>query len=385
MNLKDQIVVVTGVASETGRTAALDFAKAGADVALIDFDPRMTAEIAQEVEALGRRSLPICTDILEWSEVKAAMEQVVSEFSKIDILFNNMEVTESVETSHTEEPDLDWDLAWNWMIGAKLKGAFFCCKAVLDTMRAQNRGKIINVAPIQHNNTDGMLMPYSVSKAGVISMTKNLANEVSAYDIRVNAITPADIEMPIFGDKLYHPVAHLLASQVEKGIPEAREPEAKEPGSNSEHLEEIRSVLPLFTENVAFVTGYCHEVSGVRSSGNPWGVRGVPEINKNGARVTIEYTPPAHFGGWANVLHGGVISTLLDEAIALVGMASFRNAAFTASLDIRFRSPVPTCTKLIISADRTKMSRKLINVDANLALEDGTVCATGIGRVVLAA
>ena len=380
MNLKNQIVVVTGVGSKTGRTAALDFAKAGADLALIDFDPRMTAKIAQEVEALGCRGLPICTDILEWSDVKAAMEQVVSEFSKIDILFNSMEVTESMDTSHTEEPDLDWDLAWNWMIGAKLKGAFFCCKAVLDTMRAQNRGKIINVAPIQHNNADGMLMPYSVSKAGVISMTKNLANEVSAYNIRVNAITPADIEMPIFGDKLYHPVAHLFASQGENEVPEL-----KEPGKRPEHLEEIRSVLPLFTENAAFVTGYCHEVSGVRSSGNPWGVRGVPEINKNGAKVTIEYTPPAHFGGWANVLHGGVISTLLDEAIALVGMASFKNAAFTVSLDIRFRNPVPTCTKLIISADRTKMSRKLINVDANLALEDGTVCATGIGKVMLAA
>lgn len=380
MNLKNQIVVVTGIGSKTGKTAALDFAKAGADVALIDFDPRRTAEIAREVEALGCRSLPICTDILEWLEVKAAMKQVVSEFSKIDILFNNMEVTESSGTLHAEEPDLDWDLAWNWMIGAKLKGAFFCCKAVLDTMRAQNRGKIINVAPIQQNNTDGMLMPYSVSKAGVVSMTKNLANEVSAYDIRVNAITPADIEMPIFGDKLYHPVAHILASQGEKEIPELKKPE-----NSPEHLEEIRSVLPLFTENTTFVTGYCHEVSGVRSSGNPWGVRGIPEINDNGGRVTIEYTPPAHFGGWANVLHGGVISTLLDEAIALVGVASFRNAAFTVSLDIRFRSPVPTCTKLIISADRTKMSRKLINVDANLALEDGTVCATGSGKVMLAA
>ena len=80
-------------------------------------------------------------------------------------------------------------------------------------------------------------------------------------------------------------------------------------------------------------------MSGTRSSGNPWGVRGVPEINEDGAKVTIEYTPPAHFGGWANVLHGGVISTLLDEAIALVGMASFRNAAFTASLEIRIPEP----------------------------------------------
>ena len=379
MNLKDQTVVVTGVGHGTGKTIALDFAKAGANVALIDFDPRTTTETAEKIEAFGRRALPICTDILDWSEVDAAMAQVTSEFSKIDILFNNMDITEPMEMSHTDEPDLDWDLGWNWMIGSRLKGAYFCCKAVLDTMRAQNSGRIINVAPIQHDNTEGMLMPYSVSKAGVISMTKNLANEVSDYDIRVNAITPADIEMPIFGDKLYQPIAHLFVPK------EEREKSLQEQESNTEHLEEIQSVLPLFTENSTFVTGYCHEVSGTRSTGNPWGVRGVPEINEDGAKVTIEYTPPAHFGGWANVLHGGVISTLLDEAIALVGMASFRNAAFTASLEIRFRNPAPTCTKLIISADRTKMSRKLINVDASLALEDGTVCATGIGKVVLAA
>ena len=380
MNLKDQIVVVTGVGHGTGKTAALDFAKAGANVALIDFDPRTTTETAEEIEALGRRALPICTDILDWSEVNAAMAQVTSEFSKIDILFNNMDITEAMEMTQTDEPDLDWDLGWNWMIGSRLKGAFFCCKAVLDTMRAQNSGRIINVAPIQHNNTEGMLMPYSVSKAGVISMTKNLANEVIDYDIRVNAITPADIEMPVFGDKLYQPIAHLFVQNEERETPKPQEQD-----SNTEHLEEIRSVLPLFTENSTFVTGYCHEVSGTRSAGNPWGVRGVPEINEDGAKVTIEYTPPAHFGGWANVLHGGVISTLLDEAIGLVGMASFKNAAFTASLEIRFRNPAPTCTKLIISADRTKMSRKLINVDARLALEDGTVCATGSGKVMLAA
>ena len=380
MDLRDQIVVVTGVGYGTGKTAALDFAKAGANVALIDFDPRTTAETAEEIEALGRRAIPICTDILDWSEVNAAMAQVTSEFSKIDILFNNMDITEAMEMTQTDEPDLDWDLGWNWMIGSRLKGAFFCCKAVLDTMRAQNSGRIINVAPIQHNNTEGMLMPYSVSKAGVISMTKNLANEVIDYDIRVNAITPADIEMPVFGDKLYQPIAHLFVQNEER---ETLNPQEQD--SNTEHLEEIRSVLPLFTENSTFVTGYCHEVSGTRSAGNPWGVRGVPEINEDGAKVTIEYTPPAHFGGWANVLHGGVISTLLDEAIGLVGMASFKNAAFTASLEIRFRNPAPTCTKLIISADRTKMSRKLINVDARLALEDGTVCATGSGKVMLAA
>ena len=380
MNLKDQIAVVTGVEYGTGKTAALDFAKAGADVALIDFNPRVIAETATEIKALGRRVLPICTNMLEWPEIKAAMARVVSEFSRIDILFNNMDVTATMEDSYVEDPDLDWDLRWNWMIGERLKAVFFCCKAVLDTMRAQNYGRIINVSPIQKDNKEGTILPYSVSKAGVINMTKNLANEVGGHDIRVNAVVSADIDMPIFGDKAYQAVAPLVASNAE-----AQPLKLGKREKSARHLETISSLLPLFTKNDTFVTGYCHEVSGAPPSVNPWGVRGIPQISKDGAEAIIEYMPSAHFSNWADILHGGVISTLLDEAMCLVGMASFKNPTFTASLEIRFRKPTPTHTKLIISANRTKMSRKLVNVDASLALEDGTVCATGKGKVLLAA
>ncbi|RKU22824.1 hypothetical protein C6503_03410 [Candidatus Poribacteria bacterium] len=380
MNLKDQVAVVTGIEQGTGKTAALDFAQAGADVALIDFNPRIIAETATEIASLGQRVLPICTNMLEWKEIKAAMAQVVSEFSRIDILFNNMDVTETMGNSYVDEPDLDWDLGWNWMVGDRLKAVFFSCKAVLDTMRAQNYGRIINVAPIQKVNVDGRRLPYSVSKAGVIDMTKNLANEVGGYDIRVNAVVPADIEMPIFGDKAYQSLAPIVASKGETVAPELRKQ-----GKRARHLETIQSVLPLFTEASTFVTGYCHEVSGAPPSINPWGVRGIPKIDEDGAALTIEYMPSAYFSNWADVLHGGVISTLLDEAMCLVGMASFKNPTFTASLEIRFLKPAPTHTELIISAHRTKMSRKLINAEASLALEDGTICATGKGKVLIAA
>ena len=382
MNLKDKFAVVTGVGSDIGKNAALDLAKAGADVALIDFDTKITSEIAEDIKALGQRALPICADVLEWESAKDALAQILSEFPRIDILFNNMGISGPLLSSHSEEPDLDWDLGWNWVIGARLKGAFFCCKAALEPMKAQNYGRIVNVAPIQNSEDESMLMPYSVSKASVVSMTKNLANEVSAYNIRVNAITPTVVETPILGDKAYQPLAPnlVIPEEVTEKTGWIRQEDS------AGHQEEIASLLPLFTsEEVTFITGYCHDVSGPHSSPNPFGVRGVPTIDEDGAKITIEYTPPAHVGSWENVLHGGVISTLLDEAIILVGMASFRNAAFTASLEIQFHNPAPTCTKLIISANRTKMSRKIINVEANLALEDGTVCATGTGKVMCAA
>ena len=382
MHLKDKFAVVTGIDNDIGKNAALDLAKAGANVALIDFDAKITAEIAENIKALGQRALPICADILEWESVKDALARILSEFPRIDILFNNMGISGPLLSSHSDEPDLDWDLGWNWVIGARLKGAFFCCKAALEPMKAQNYGRIVNVAPIQNNEKESILMPYSVSKAGVVSMTKNLANEVGAYNIRVNAITSTVTETPILRNEAQQPFTLNLA------VPEALTEKSEWIGQEETtgHQEEIRSVLPFFTsEEVTFITGYCHDVSGNRFSPNPFGVRGVPTIDEDGAKITIEYTPPAHVGSWRNVLHGGVISTLLDEAIILVGMASFRSAASTASLEIRFRNPAPTCTKLIISANRTKMSQKTVDVEANLALEDGTVCATGTGKVMCAA
>ena len=382
MNLKDKFAVVTGIDSDIGKNAALDLAKAGANVALIDFDTKITSEIAENIRALGQRALPICADILEWESVKEAIAQILSEFPRIDILFNNMGISVPLLSSHSDEPDLDWDLGWNWVIGARLKGAFFCCKAALEPMKAQNYGRIVNVAPIQNNEKESILMPYSVSKAGVVSMTKNLANEVSAYNIRVNAITSTVTETPILRNEVQQPLTLNLV--VPEELTEKSEWIRQE--ETTGHQEEIRSVLPFFTsEEVTFITGYCHDVSGTRFSPNPFGVRGVPTIDEDGAKITIEYMPPAHVGSWRNVLHGGVISTLLDEAIILVGIASFRNAASTASLEIRFRNPAPTCTKLIISANRTKMSQKTVDVEANLALEDGTVCATGTGKVMRAA
>lgn len=402
-NLKDQVAVVTDVRCQTGRIAALDFAKMGADVAIIDLDPKTVSEVAQEIEALGRRALPICTNMLEWSEIQAAIARVISTFSRIDILYNNMGIHVPMGVLYTEDPDLDWDLEWNWMIGARLKGALFCCKAVLDIMRAQNRGRIINVAPCQEHNTEGILMPYSIFKAGVVSMTKNLANQVTDYNIRVNAICPSDVNIPMLDPDYYGSLARSLASEKETQVVSLeKKPDnnplenvldvsqnfrypQEVPDNDAYEIEEIRSVLPLFTEEISLVTGYCHEISQTSTSGNPWGMQNASEVAEDGAKAIIEYTSPAHLGGWTNVLHGGVVSTLLDEAMALVGTASFKRAAFTAALEVRFRNPTPVCTNLIIEAYRTKMSRRLLDVEASLALEDGTICATGRGKIMPAA
>ncbi|MDE0300329.1 MAG: PaaI family thioesterase [Candidatus Poribacteria bacterium] len=115
---------------------------------------------------------------------------------------------------------------------------------------------------------------------------------------------------------------------------------------------------------------------------NPFGLQVSPVIAPDGMSVQIVCTPPDHFQGWAKVMHGGILSTLLDEAITYVGIASFDSPAVTAQLEIRFKSPAPTGEKLIINAKRVKITRRLIEATADIRLEDGTLVADGSGKVV---
>lgn len=115
---------------------------------------------------------------------------------------------------------------------------------------------------------------------------------------------------------------------------------------------------------------------------NPFGFQVKPEIIDGGASVRIECTPNEHLQGWANILHGGILSTLLDEAITYVGIGTFDQPAVTAQLEVRFHKPSPTCVKLHVCAQRIKVSKRLVEAKAEVTLSDGTLIATGTGKVV---
>ncbi len=118
---------------------------------------------------------------------------------------------------------------------------------------------------------------------------------------------------------------------------------------------------------------------------NPFGLQVDLNIAPDGTKVQIECTPPEHFQGWANVMHGGILSTLLDEAITYIGIATFDAPAVTAQLEIRFKAPAPIGSKLIVTANRSKNVRRLIQATAQIRLEDGTLIAEGSGKVMKAA
>lgn len=115
---------------------------------------------------------------------------------------------------------------------------------------------------------------------------------------------------------------------------------------------------------------------------NPMGLQVNPDITSDGRQVKIECTPPGHFQGWANVVHGGILSTLLDEAITYVGIASFDGPAVTAQLEVRFKKPAMAGDKLIVTASRVKMSKRLIEVEAHIDSEQGERIVEGSGKVM---
>ncbi len=189
--LKDKVALVTGGRRGIGRAVALAFARDGADVAVSDIvlDDGMLEETAEEIRRLGSRSLSLRADVSRRSDVDAMVQTVLKEFGEIDVLANCAGVWIPGETL-IECSDENWDK----VMDTNLKGTHLCCRAVGRNMIRRKSGCIVNMSS-QVGLTPGMAVgAYSVSKAGIIMLTRQLALELAPYNIRANALAPGIVK-----------------------------------------------------------------------------------------------------------------------------------------------------------------------------------------------
>ena len=191
--LTGQVALVTGAARGLGRAIALALANAGADMALGFRDAREDAGLTAEVEALGRRALPLQMNLGSLAEINAAVDKAAAHFGKIDILVNNVGVAPENLAEDVNERDFDLTLALN------LKGTFFTSQAVGRLMIAINMSSQAGFIALPGEAI------YCMTKAGIAHLTKCLAVEWGRYNINVTAVAPTFITTPGTDDFLADP------------------------------------------------------------------------------------------------------------------------------------------------------------------------------------
>jgi 3-oxoacyl-[acyl-carrier protein] reductase len=190
MTLEGRVALVTGAGRGIGRAIALAFAREKTHVVINDICPRDELEkVAREVSVSGVRSLAIHADVSQSEQVRDMIGQAQEKFQRLDILVNNAGIIRRGTIESVTEED------WDQVIRINLKGTFNCCKAVVEIMKRQNTGKIINVSSVAGKMGDITSAPgYGPSKAAIDALTKTLALQLAQYGINVNAVAPHAIE-----------------------------------------------------------------------------------------------------------------------------------------------------------------------------------------------
>lgn len=192
MLLRDRVAIITGAASGIGKAAAFKFAEQGARVLVADVDEKQGQEVAQQLQRDGHHALFARTDVSVTEDVRSMAQAALERWGTIDVLYNNAAATVLCNKHDRPVHELD-EAVWDKMLAICLKGVYLCSKHVLPTMMKNRRGVIINTTSIDAIVAEPGFDSYIAAKGGVISLTRSMAAQYGAYDIRVNVISPGYI------------------------------------------------------------------------------------------------------------------------------------------------------------------------------------------------
>jgi NAD(P)-dependent dehydrogenase (short-subunit alcohol dehydrogenase family) len=249
MQLAGKVAIVTGGGKGIGRYISLAFAREGADVVVASRTESALKEVAKEIEASGRKSLPVVIDLADFSHPEILIDKAMDKFGKIDILVNN---------SGAEGPVMnvsDMDLAgWNEMMAVNLTGAMLCAKyALVKSMIPRKSGAIINLSSVAGRQGPPMRSAYSSSKFAVIGFTQSLAMEVGKSGIRVNAIAPGATE----GERIQR-IGRIMAELTGNKMPQGMSTGVRVALGRMVKPEEVANLAVfLASDQSSAITGQC--------------------------------------------------------------------------------------------------------------------------------
>jgi 3-oxoacyl-[acyl-carrier protein] reductase len=240
--MANRIAFITGASRGIGRACALALSAGGAKVVLAARQIDKLEEVAGEIRAAGREAFVTAIDLGLQDSIKEAFSKASKDFGRIDILINNAGLTRDGLAMRMKRDD------WDAVIQTNLSGSFFCIQQVMPGMVRERWGRIVNITSVVAESGNPGQANYVASKAGLIGLTKSLAQELASRNITVNAVAPGFVETDMTAS-----LNDELKAKITESIPLKRIGKPEEIAA---------AVKFLASDDASYITGHVLDVNG---------------------------------------------------------------------------------------------------------------------------